>query len=209
MSRQTELIYVHDPMCSWCWGFRPAFEELVRRLPRDVPVRRLLGGLAPDSTQPMPAEMRRYLQQTWRHIQEQIPGTRFNFAFWQRCEPRRSTWPACRAVIAARSLEPDCELPMIASIQRAYYLDARNPSDSATLTELAADLGLPGERFATLLDAPATRQTLDAEISAARALGADSFPSLRLQVDGSTWPVTVSYTDPSAMLTAIDELMRT
>ncbi|MDH5427723.1 MAG: DsbA family protein, partial [Nitrospirota bacterium] len=25
------LIYVADPMCSWCWGFSPVLEE-IRRL---------------------------------------------------------------------------------------------------------------------------------------------------------------------------------
>ncbi|MCP4060185.1 MAG: DsbA family protein, partial [Pseudoalteromonas sp.] len=22
---QTKLIYVHDPMCSWCWGYKPTW----------------------------------------------------------------------------------------------------------------------------------------------------------------------------------------
>ena len=28
MTATRTLIYVHDPMCSWCWGFRPTFERL-------------------------------------------------------------------------------------------------------------------------------------------------------------------------------------
>jgi hypothetical protein len=51
----TTLVYVHDPMCSWCWGFDPVLRELVSSLPEGVAVRRLLGGLAPDSDEPMPA----------------------------------------------------------------------------------------------------------------------------------------------------------
>ncbi|MGB5741033.1 MAG: DsbA family protein, partial [Sedimenticolaceae bacterium] len=96
MTTACQLIYIHDPMCSWCWGFRPTFEQLCASLPRHVAVRRLLGGLAPDSDQPMPADMQMRLQQTWRRIQQRIPGTRFNFDFWRVCDPRRSTWPACR-----------------------------------------------------------------------------------------------------------------
>jgi len=207
MSDHPVLVHVHDPMCSWCWGFRPAFERLLTLLPPSIQLRQLLGGLAPDSDQPMPEAMRRYLQDTWRRIQQRIPGTEFNFDFWTCCQPRRSTWPACRAVIAARGLDPATELPMIRAIQNAYYLEARNPSDDDTLIALAGEIGLPRERFATQLNAAATRQTLEAEMAEARQLGADSFPSLILQLpDGGHWRIPVEYTDAEAMHALIVEL---
>jgi predicted DsbA family dithiol-disulfide isomerase len=55
----TELLYFHDPMCSWCWAFRPAFMALHARLPKVLTLRRVVGGLAPDNDQPMPEEMAR------------------------------------------------------------------------------------------------------------------------------------------------------
>jgi len=70
----------------------------------------------------MPESMQQGLQQTWKQIAEVIPGTEFNFAFWTDNAPRRSTWPSCRAVIAARRQSRDFERPMIKAIQRAYYL---------------------------------------------------------------------------------------
>jgi len=127
------LFYIHDPMCSWCWGFRPTLAKLLAALPADMRFHRLLGGLAPDSGQGMPSDMQRQLQDTWRRIQQRIPGTEFNFAFWKDCKPRRSTYPACRAVIAARMLVSTQEESMILAIQQAYYLRALNPSDDATL----------------------------------------------------------------------------
>jgi putative protein-disulfide isomerase len=207
MSGDIQLIYIHDPMCSWCWGFRPRFEELLDRLPSQVAVGRLLGGLAPDNDEPMPVEMQQYLQDTWHRIAERIPGTRFHFRFWELCQPRRSTWPACRAVIAARRLHPTMELAMIDAIQRAYYLEARNPSDTGTLVALAEHLGLDGGRFAALLDAPETRNALNNEISCARSMGADSFPSLRLRIAESHWPVPVDYQRTDPMLDTIRGLI--
>ncbi|MDJ0739805.1 MAG: DsbA family protein [Gammaproteobacteria bacterium] len=207
MPQQARLIYVHDPMCSWCWGFRPAFDALCAALDGRVAVTRLLGGLAADSDAAMPDAMQKHLQQTWRRIQQRIPGTRFNFDFWRDCRPRRSTWPACRAVIAARTLDPGAEPAMIDAIQRAYYLDARNPSDSATLIALAASLGLDDAAFAARLDDAATHATLAAEIAAARQMGVDSFPSLRLQTAGGTWPVTVDYTDSAPMHATVETLL--
>lgn len=202
------LVYVHDPMCSWCWAFAPAFDALCAHLGEHILIRRLLGGLAPDSDAPMSTAMQGKLVQTWQTIQEQVPGTRFNFDFWTGCQPRRSTWPACRAVIAARSLEPAAESAMIRAIQRAYYLQARNPSDRQTLVDLANECGLDVSRFADMLDSAHVHAELDREMASARAMGANSFPSLRVAIDGELLPLTVHYTEPTAMLAELLSLAR-
>lgn len=197
------LYYVHDPMCSWCWGFDRAGKRLLGRLPPSVEVVRLLGGLAPDTDAPMPREMRNYLQQTWRRIMQRVPGTSFNFDFWQRCEPRRSTWPACRAVIAARLQGEQYDEVMTRSIQEAYYLRAMNPSDEAVLVALAGKAGLDQARFERDLRDPSVKLRLEAEMQKAGAIGASSFPSLVLEVDDGFRSVPVNYTDEETMLESI------
>ena len=107
-------------MCSWCWGFRPTWAEIKANLPDEVEVKYLLGGLAPDSKEPMPESMQSDIAGYWRRIQQHIPGTKFNFDFWDKCEPKRSTYPACRAVIAARKQNSEIELDMIDKIQNAF-----------------------------------------------------------------------------------------
>jgi putative protein-disulfide isomerase len=209
MTISATLVYVHDPMCSWCWGFAPTFRQLREQLPPTVGVERLLGGLAADSDQPMTTEMREYLQSTWHRITERIPGTSFNFAFWRDCEPRRGTWPACRAVIAARRLDRRTEEPMISAIQQAYYLQARNPSNTDTLIELATEIGLDADHFADLLEGEDTHRELAREMARARSMGADSFPSLRLHCGTGTWPVHVDYGSVEPMLDTVTALLAT
>ncbi|MCP4390302.1 MAG: DsbA family protein [Gammaproteobacteria bacterium] len=203
---QNILYYVHDPMCSWCWGFEPTRQKLFAALDGKMEIRRLVGGLAPDSDVPMPEPMRAMLQQTWQRIEQMIPGTRFNFDFWQKCHPRRSTYPSNRAVLAARAQVEEYDALMTARIQRAYYLEARNPSDNATLIELATDIGLETESFAGALVAAATQQQLTEEIEASRAMGIDSFPSLAVQKADRLFHIGLSYTDPEAMLEQIESI---
>ena len=198
------LVYVHDPMCSWCWGFEPTRRAIVAGLPADMQLCRLLGGLAPDSEQPMPESMRAALQQTWRRIETMIPGTRFNYDFWTNNTPRRSTYPANRAVIAARLQGEAYDAKMTEAIQRAYYLEARNPSDGSTLIELAAEIDLDVDRFARDLAADTTHSALLDEITRARAMGIDSFPSLAVLHDGALRHIGLDYRDPGSMLRQIE-----
>ena len=205
---KTTLIYVHDPMCSWCWGFSDVYQKLVEQLPEEIEVLRLLGGLAPDSDVPMPESMQAMLQQAWQRIETMIPGKQFNFDFWSQCVPRRSTYPACRAVIAAREQGDQYDVIMTQAIQQAYYQQARNPSDDATLIELAGEIGLDQHRFASqLLDAKTHQQLLD-EINTARSIGIDSFPSLMMEHGGQYYPVLSNYTNVDQILNQINANMR-
>ena len=140
----TKLYYVADPMCSWCWGFAPVLATLRTVLPPTLKVHYIMGGLAPDSNEPMPATVRSYVRNAWRQVEKQT-GASFNWDYWEKCRPRRSTYPACRAVLAAA--QQGAGEAMFNAIQQAYYLAAQNPSDLETLYHLAAQLDLDVKRF--------------------------------------------------------------
>lgn len=193
------LYYVMDPMCSWCWAFRPVFDDVVRALPEGVSVRHVMGGLAPDSDEPMPEPMQQHLQKIWKGIAAQT-GARFNFEFWTRCRARRSTWPACRAVIAAARQDEEKALEMIEAIQHAYYLQARNPSDRETLVALAGEIGLDAARFEADLDSPQVEELLQADFALARRLGVEGFPTLVLRAGGRAYLIAQGYTQSAPVL---------
>ena len=201
------LYYIHDPMCSWCWGFHPALKRLKEKLPANITMRYLLGGLAADSDQPMPEAMQQFLQKTWRTIQQQIPTTEFNFDFWTNCHPRRSTYASCRAVIATKNQNPAIEKDMIHAIQTTYYLRAKNPSDDNTLIELADSLGLDIDKFKTDLNSDTTNHDLHKEIEFSQQLGAQGFPSLILENKQKKWLLQIDYNDEENMLKQITEIL--
>lgn len=178
-------------MCSWCWGFNNTWSEVEAALCRKIDIEYVVGGLAPDSNLPMPKEMQTMLQKTWETIEQRIPGTQFNFDFWTHCEPRRSTYPACRAVLAAKN--QNAEKDMILVIQQAYYLNAKNPSDDDTLESLAGDLSLDLNVFREDLNSTETEAELLKQIEFGRSIGAQGFPSLIIQVGERTRLITIDY----------------
>ncbi len=197
------LYYAHDPMCSWCWGFRPVWKQVKQALAGKVIIKTLLGGLAADSDQVMPSEMQQTIENTWKKIQQEIPGIRFNFDFWKVCKPRRSTYPACRAVIACKMQQPELESDMLFAIQQAYYLDAKNPSDVDVLIQLASNIGLDIGQFKTDITSEHCQNDLMVEIEFCKNIYLHSFPSLVLQLGEEFSEIKIDYNESSEILKQI------
>ena len=205
ISSKARLYYFHDPMCSWCWAFRPVWQQLLLSLPDQVQVEYIEGGLAADTNEPMPLAMQTALENTWRSIEERVPGTEFNYEFWQLRQPRRSTYPACRALIAANKL--GYYQQMLMAIQEAYYLHAQNPSDEDTLVTLAVMEGMEEDNFRQLLHSPNTEHQLQDNLTLCQHYGVRSFPSLMLVKDKGSLQIPVDYLSVNPMLWAIKQLL--
>jgi putative protein-disulfide isomerase len=202
---QAVLYYVHDPMCSWCWGYRPVWLKLRDALPKEVQMVMVLGGLAPDTDQLMPEEMQQAIEGHWRKIQSML-GTTFNFDFWTSCQPRRDTYKASRAVIAAA--EHGLEEEMNHAIQRAYYMRAMNPSEPETLAQLAGEIGLDKDAFRPALVSEKTEKEFRSQVNLARRLGVRSFPSLVLKTEDQFNPVLLDYRDHLKTLDEINSRLK-
>lgn len=187
-----KLIYVHDPMCSWCWGYKPTWQKLEAALVNILPIEYRVGGLAADSDQPMGTDMQLQLQGIWQKISSQL-GTEFNFNFWRECQPRRSTYPSCRAALIARGFNKEPQ--MIAAIQQAYYLQAQNPSDEDVLIKLSEKIGLDASLFAQHLHSNELKRRFDDELNYVRSLPIQGFPSLVLIKNNRAYPIAINYTD--------------
>jgi putative protein-disulfide isomerase len=164
----------------------------------------VLGGLAPDSDQPMPEQTRQMIQGHWRRIQSDI-GTEFNFDFWTQCQPRRDTYKACRAVIAATY--QDAEEAMVEAIQKAYYLRAMNPSDPETLADLATELGLDRPLFVEDFYSAKTEAELRRQFLLRDGLNVRSFPSLVLKHNSRLTVIHHDYQDFRVSLAEIQSCL--
>ena len=203
-AKDTVFYYVHDPMCSWCWAHKPTWLKLESELKKLVDVEYLVGGLAPDSDKPMPEEQRTAVSGYWKKIQHLL-GTEFNFDFWEKNTPRRSTYPACRAVLAAK--KQGAEKAMITEIQKAYYLRALNPSDTETHIQLASELGLNVDQFSTDLMSDELQKAFTDELYFAHSLPIQGFPSMVLQHNEEWYPIPLDYKDYSGALKTVEDIL--
>lgn len=201
MSDMVQLVYILDPMCSWCWGFRVGLQDFTDSL-GEYEMTCVMGGLASDTDEPMPDDVREYVQNAWRTVAART-GAEFNHDFWTQCRPRRSTYPSCRAVLAAGLQGQDAGPRMIHAIQCAYYLEARNPSDYEILLALAEETGLDRERFAADVTSKAVEKLLQNDFMRRRKLGVRRFPTLLLQSGEDTVVLASGYATAGEMRAAM------
>ena len=109
------LLYIFDPMCSWCYGFAPVIEAIAEHFGDRLPVKLMVGGLRAGNTVAMTAKDRDYIRGAWTRVGA-ASGQPFDFAFFDREHFVYDTEPACRAVVTVRSMAPDKALAFKAAV---------------------------------------------------------------------------------------------
>jgi putative protein-disulfide isomerase len=197
------LIYIADPMCSWCYGFGRSDDALLAEPGAAAPLKLALvmGGLRPFTTDAMtPARIDEILGH-WQHVHD-ASGQPFAAAPHTALhEPGfvYDTEPASRAVVAVRSRWPVQVWRYFKAVQRAFYADAKNVTRAEVLADLAEALGLPRAEFAHAFASQAMREATLADFSQAQAWGIRGFPAVVAEHDGALHLVTQGYLGADAL----------
>lgn len=194
-------------MCSWCWGFSPVFEEIVRRYQDQVPIRVLMGGLRPGNTERFDEQRRASILSHWHAVHERT-NQPFNFAFQMDPAFTYNTEPPCRAVVVVRQLAPKKEFPFLKSVQEAFYVNNEDVTREETLAGLANARGIDRVLFLKSFRDPAIKQSVWKEFDQVRHLGVSGFPALLGQNGHDLITFTHGYHPISVLLPLIDKWLR-
>jgi len=176
------LIYVGDPMCSWCYGFAAPLDELLADPQGAAPLQLALvmGGLRPFTAEPIAPARADELVGHWHHV-AQASGQPFvdapNTAM-HRPGFIYDTEPASRATVTVRSLWPQQVWRYFKAVQHAFYAEGRNVVEPAVLADLAEQLGLPRTEFANAFASQAMRDATLQDFQQSQAWGIRGFPTL-------------------------------
>jgi len=176
------LIYVGDPMCSWCYGFAAPLDQLLAD-PQDAAPLQLalvMGGLRPFTTEPITAERANELAGHWHHV-AQASGQPFTPAPDTAMHQPGfvyDTEPASRATVTVRSLWPQLVWRYFKAVQHAFYAEGRNVTEPGVLADIAEALGIPRASFAKAFASQAMRDATLADFQQSQSWGVRGFPTL-------------------------------
>jgi len=200
-----QLVYFADPMCSWCYGFSPVVQAMRRRYAGVLPIRLVMGGLRPGTTDPMPEEARRNLVHHWDEIGA-MTGVAFSAALADREGFVYDTDPAARAVVLARRLSGDDGLDMLEKTHAAFYAEGLDVTDDQVLADIAAGLSFDRDSFLAGLTQESLREETWGDYAISQRAGVRGFPTLIVgpNADGSYAPVTRGYNDADVVFAGIE-----
>lgn len=184
MTATIHITYLFDPLCGWCYGASAAVEKLATR-PDFVIELAPTGLFAGAGARPMDDGFATY---AWTNDQRisRLSGQPFSEAYRHDVLGDRTrlfdSGPATLALIAVAGTAPNREFEALKAIQRARYVDGRDITDIAVLSDVLRALGLrkAAERLATSDDnlIAAYRQRIEAARVEMRRFGADGVPAL-------------------------------
>ena len=197
MLGQNKLIYVGDPMCSWCYGFAPELEQLVQRFDGKIDLELVTGGLRPYFEKPI-NEMKDFLSEHWSDV-NRATGQAFNFDILDHKTLKYDTEPACRAVVVVRSIDPAKGFEFFKMIQEAFYYHNKDLRQVESYDSILETLNLDVSLFKQRFNSEEYKTLAKQDFTRAADLGVRGFPTVLLQVNGQVKVLSRGYTSAQSL----------
>ena len=177
-----ELIFVIDPMCSWCWGFHPVMEELRHKHSNHYKFSLVAGGLRTTGEMTWNEQSKAYLKQNWDAVAKRT-GQPFSHTLLNRSTFDYNTYPTCKALVVVRELWGDeASFDYLSCIQKAFYADG---IDITSLDVLTSFVTHEKKAFQAFYKSERAELLMQNDFSKSRSMGANAFPSVvKIDEDG-------------------------
>ena len=185
------LLYVADPMCSWCYGFSPVITALSQHFGDRLPIQLLMGGLRAGNTRAMTTQDKTTIAGHWRRVAD-ATGQPFDHGLFEREDWIYDTEPACRAVVTMRLLNPRLANGYLRLIQQAFYAENRDTTSPDELADLAAEAGLDRAAFMEAMLSPEARNATKRDFRIVQETGISGFPTLLAGPTGQGYAIVTN-----------------
>jgi putative protein-disulfide isomerase len=187
-----EIIYIGDPMCSWCWGFSPVINAIQHDFNHEAPLSIVLGGLHAYDDFPMSNDYKTNIRQHWQDVNT-ATGAIFDYRFFDRDKFILDTEPACRAVVTIRQIKPDSVLLFYKSISRSFYSENKDTTMLETFKLLVEELDIDFKEFDKQFNSEHTKVETKNDFQFSKKIGVTGFPTLLVKEDEKLALLTAGY----------------
>ncbi len=204
-----EVLYVGDPMCSWCWGVSPGLRQLEAEANwRGLRFRVLVGGLRPGGGDLWNARFKNFLRHHWEEIGART-GQPFDLGFFDRTTFNYDTEPSCRAFYVMRGMLEELPGPttrayeVFAAIQRKFYAEAQDPTVASFYESICIEHGLDLPEFMNRFNHPDAQRATAREFQEVAALGVRGFPTVLFRGPDSVEMLAGGYSTGDRLVEAL------
>ena len=199
------LIYIGDPLCSWCYGFAEEISKAKESLKEKVDFELIMGGLRPYNTETMKG-LGDFLKEHWEHVEERS-GQSFNYEILNDHSFVYDTEPPSRAVKTMESLQPDKAFEFFKAVQKAFYADNLNTNHADTYLHIAESYGIDGKIFKGAFESEEMKQATRKDFERSANMGVSGFPTVVLQIGDKLILISNGYTTATSIEIQVQKYM--
>lgn len=200
-----EIIYVGDPMCSWCWGISNHLRQLKESNPH-YKFTIVVGGLRPGGGEAWNDDMKAFLRHHWEEVTKRS-GQPFGYQLLDRDEFNYDTEPPCRAVVASRAWVPDQELAFYEAVSRKFYVDNEDPGQLDFYRSICVQFGIDFDAFSASFMSEETKYATYQEFQLNRQWGVRGYPTVLFKSGNQLYQINNGYAEYGQMQQIIDKIV--
>lgn len=204
------LIYVYDPLCSWCYGFHPVMKKLERRFQDRLNIRVIPGGLAIGENAQTILDGYPTIKNTLEQV-EKTTRVSFGENFSLLVEEGSYVYdsePACIAQTTINTLKPIHSLDFAGKLQNTLFRYGKNLNQPETFIELISDYDFSAERFFEVFKSDAIKRKTHQQFEWVQEQNASAFPTLLLEIGEETGLMSKGYRPYDTLESHLHHLLR-
>ncbi len=197
-----EIIYIGDPMCSWCWGISNHLRELKEHFAQ-FQFSILLGGLRPGGGDPWNDKMKAFLQHHWEEVNKRS-GQPFGYTLFDLENFNYDTEPSCRAVVTSRTWLKDYVFEFYEEVSRKFYVENEDPNTLAFYQSICEQFAIPFAEFSRDFASEEIKQATRSEFHLSRTWGVNAYPTVLFRVDKKLFRICQGYAEFGQMKSVLE-----
>lgn len=205
--QKPKLIYVGDPMCSWCYGIAEELAQTTEHYKGTVDLELIMGGLRAGGGEEWNTQFKDFLKHHWEDV-GMLSGQPFKFDIleWEAFD--YDTEPSCRAIVTVQSIESKKSLSFFKEVQIGFYLENKDPKQVDFYKDICIKLDIDFELFKSKFDTPEMRAATRLHFQRSQQIGVRSFPTILVEHKGQMHLIASGYSTFEKMKEKIDSVIQ-
>ncbi len=191
------VLYVHDALCGWCYGFSPVITKAAEVFSEDFHFVAVSGGMIVGDAIGPAGKMADYIKKAYPRVEE-TTGIKFGEPYTQLFDQGtyvlNSVKPAM-AMSSFKSFHPFNSVAFAHDLQKAHMWEGKNLNEREVYLEVIRKYGIDEEEFLKRANSEECREQTYREFEEIKRIGLTGFPSVLLQNEEDIYLVSQGYVD--------------
>ena len=201
-----KLIYIGDPMCSWCYGIAEELAQTTEHYNDVIDLELVMGGLRAGGGEQWNDKFKEFLKHHWEDVGIRS-GQPFSFKLLEKEQFNYDTEPSCRSIVVVQSIDESKALPFFKEVQKGFYLESRDPGTAEFYRSICSKLDIDFDQFKASFQSADMKAKTQQHFAKSQQMGVRSFPTIVLEHKGQLHLVASGYSTFDVMKEKIDGLL--